>query len=500
MLAFARLRLGQATGALAAIDRALALAPGDARAWNNRGLILDAAGRPEESLASFARAIELDARDIQALCNRSRVLGSIGRPAAALEDLERALRIDPLAPGVQAARAPLLAALDRFEEALETCDEAAAAVPRDPTPWAQRGWVLLQLGRAADAEASLRQALVRAPNDALARYYLGLLLLGEGRWDEGWDAYESRVHVARISANRLDAARRWRGEDLAGRSLLLHFEQGLGDVVQFCRFAPSLAARASRVVLTVPAALRGLLESLGANVELVSEGEQPPSCDFECWLLGLGAILRLRPDTLASPRSYLSAPAQAEQRWRGRLGLRPMGPFGRDERRRFGLVCNGAPGHTNDRHRSLPLERFAGFAKRLRAMTGDGQGEIEWHLLQPQLRPRDEPWLARLGIVDHRAELVDFAETAALASCLDGVVSVDTSVAHVAGALGLPLHLLLPANADWRWGRAGRDSPWYPSARLYRQSRLGEWDDALDELARALAPSRSSARPRIAGA
>ena len=261
----------------------------------------------------------------------------------------------------------------------------------------------------------------------------------------------------------------WTGsEPVAGRRLLLIAEQGLGDTIHFCRFAPLLAQQGAQVRLVVQPSLAVLLRSLGPAVEVSSASDPMPGFDLQCSLLSVPRALGTTLAAIPGRVPYLAPPAQRLQAWRERLG--PV------RRPRIGLACSGNPGHGNDRNRSIPLSRF----EILRAL------DAEWHLLQTDLREDDEPSLHALSIVDHRAQLTDFVETAALASCMDAVVSVDTAVAHVAGALGLPLLLLLPEVPDWRWMLDRSDSPWYPSARLFRRPESGDWSVSLRGVAEAL--------------
>ena len=468
--------------ALEAFDRALALDPCNATAWNDRALTLHALGRHAEALHDFDRALQANAKattpDQAAIwLNRAKVLNDVGRAADALASLDRGLALTPDVAAGWSSRAAPLRALGRLPEALQACDRALALDPALASAWAQRGACLTELGRPAQAEASLGRALTLAPGDIQARFNLSLLHLTLGRFESGWDAYESRTGVQETLQRH--GAPVWDGtQPLAGKTIVLHCEQGLGDTIQFCRFARVLADRDARVVLTVPAVLQRLIEGVDDRVLVLTDGDTLPPADYQCLLLSLPHRLGVRLETIPAQIPYVRAPEDRCRHWRGRVGLDDG--RGLPARRRLGLVISGSAGHGNDCYRSLPLERLMPL---LHQLQRDGW---ECHLLQKELRASDEALLGASGVADHRAALTDFCETAALVSCMDAVLSVDTSVAHLAGAMGKQLLLLLPANPDWRWMLDRPDSPWYPGARLFRQTTLGQWVQALEQLRLAL--------------
>jgi tetratricopeptide (TPR) repeat protein len=478
---------GEFAQAIDAFDRSLAIAPGAAAVWSNRGLSLDALRDPARALQSYERALAVDDGIAEVWCNHAKVLADLGRHDDALESLDAAIRIAPGMAAAWGSRATPLRALGRYDEALETCAQALARDPHLGPAWAQQGATLAELGRYAEAVASFEQAMALDPADALARFNASLLQLTLGRFEPGWDGYEAREGMDAITARY--GAPIWDGAvPLAGKVIAVHCEQGLGDTLQFCRYAPLLAEQGARVVLTVPTMLQRLLGSLGDGVQVVTDGDTMPAFDLQCLLLSLPHRLRTRLDSIPGRVPYLAPPGKSLAHWRGKLGLdaRSPGAAGPPTRRRVGVVCSGSAAAGILRHRSLAMERLAPL---IAAVADLG---VEWHLLQKELRDDDQPALARLGIVDHRAELADFSETAALAACMDAVVSVDTAVAHLAGALGRPLFLLLHAHADWRWMVDRRDSPWYPTAQLFRQQQLGDWSAPLDALVPALRAALSA--------
>ena len=470
--------------ALAAFERSVTLQPNSSVAWANRGLVLAALKRYDEALQSQERALVLAPDSAQILANRGDVLHELQRHADALESgLDRALALAPDKAAIWSARAAPLRALGRLDEALRSSERALSLDPADASIWAQHGALLVDLLRFGEAAQAFERAVSLAPAERNARFNLGALQLLLGDFERGWDGYEWRGKADEVPTGPPPM---WDGASpLAGKTLLLQCEQGIGDTIQFSRYARLLAQGGARVILAVPPPLVGLLRTLeqgiagcdgGGRLEVLTDGDMMPALDVQLRLLSVPQRLKVRLEDIPGALPYLwSAPAR-ERAWRERLQsaqrlssvAEAAPPF------RIGLIFSGNPAHANDRHRSIALQRFEALAA-----TG-----AQLHLLQKDLRPDDLPWLARLGVIDHRAELTDFVETAALVCCMDLIVSVDTSVAHLAGALGRPLCLLLPANPDWRWMLGRADTPWYPSARLFRQEVLGDWEKPLGEVVR----------------
>jgi len=292
------------------------------------------------------------------------------------------------------------------------------------------------------------------------------LLILQGDHDAGWRLYERRLDYKKLFNLRHLTRPMWNGvEPLSSKTLLLHWEQGLGDSLQMLRYAPVLAGQGARVVLSVQAPLVGLARSVAGVSEVAAAGEPLPEHDLVCMLMSLPHALGTTEATIPARVPYLAASPADLARWRRRLGERP--------RLRIGLAWSGSATHKNDHNRSLALARLAPLLDL----------EASFVSLQKEYRPDDLAFLQADGrIADYSAELESFGDTAALIEQMDLVVSVDTSVAHLAGALGKPLRLLLPHLPDFRWGLQRTDSPWYPTARLLRQSRAGDWLDTIDRL------------------
>jgi regulator of sirC expression with transglutaminase-like and TPR domain len=444
--------LGRHTEALACIDAVTRLRPDDPTTLVNRGSLLVQLGRPIEALADYDRAIALRPDQAPIHCNRANLLMDLLRPAEALADYDRALALRPdHAPNV-ADRGNALLALGRPAEALAAYDAALRMDPGNAHTLDHRGKALQVLGQLDEALASYDAAVRRAPTVPAMRVHRGLCRLLLGDFENGWRDYESR---------RPPPVAPWPGS-LAGKTVLLQAEQGLGDTVMFCRYAPLVKALGATVLLRVPRLLVRLLETLSGVDRVVPADEPVPGHDFACPLMSLP----LRFGTIPADVPYLSADPTRVETWSGRL---PAGG-----RRRVGLVWSGNAEHPNDRNRSIPLARFARLV----------EGDADFIGLQTDVRATDEPALRDIPMPEPWDR--DFADTAATIALMDVAITVDTSVAHLAGAMGKPVWILLPHDPDWRWQLARQDSPWYPSARLFRQPAPGDWDSVLDRVAQEL--------------
>lgn len=457
------LQLGRAAEALPVLERLLVLAPGDLAAQGQHGLALLACGRAEAALAPLAQALARMPDNTLLLRGQAEAFLALDRPAEALAPLERALALLPGEAEAHASLGLALEQLGRFAAARAAFDAALERAP-DPETLANRGVVREELLDLAGAEADFRAALALAPEDAEAAFFLGLARLRAGDWEAGWAGYEARRRIARADPRLARAGQAWDGKaSLKGRTLLLHDEQGMGDAIQFCRYAPLLAARGARLVLEVAPPLVPLLRSLEGVAQVLPAGQPVPRHDMHCALLSLPHLLG---GPIPARVPYLAAPPERAAAWAAEL---PPGGL------RIALVASGNPRHSRDARRSLPLAALAG------ALRKPSRRLV---LAQREIRAEDAAWLAAEGadVLAPLGRLTDFAETAALLACCDLVVSVDTSVAHLAGALGRPCWVLLPALADFRWLTGRRDSPWYPTARLFRQDAPGDWAGVLRQL------------------
>jgi Tfp pilus assembly protein PilF len=467
--------------ALESFDLAIQLQPDFFEAHGNRGAMLAALGRHHDAIQSYRTALAIKSDFADAHCNIGSALTHLQRYDEALASLDRALALRPDYPDALYNRGNALKALKRYEEALESYDRAIALQPNHADAHNNRGQVLRELDRYDEALASYDRALALRSQHVMAHCNAAALRLLTGDFERGWVHYEWRWQKKSvIPLQRNFSQPTWHGGDpIAGKTILIHSEQGLGDTIQFCRYVPLVAARGVRVIFEVQKALQTLMTSLGGGAQIVPKGGPLPAFDLHCPLVSLPLAFGTRLETIPSTTGYLSAPAQRMTMWQSRLqGQRHP---------RIGLVWSGNPGHERDRERSVGLREFLPLLDTL----GAGATFVS---LQKDVRAEDAALLkGRADILDYGNALEDFSDTAALISQLDLVISVDTSVAHLAGALGKPVWILLTYFPDWRWLLGRDDSPWYPTARLFRQDESRTWEGVVAGAREALqSPKRQT--------
>jgi tetratricopeptide (TPR) repeat protein len=491
-------RQGRHEDALKAFDKAAQLKPGDAGLWHNLGDVLIALKRYAEALLSFQHVLKLDPRHSDAACRCGVLLHQQGRQEEALAYLDLGAELQPNQAVMHEMRAVVLHSLYRYEQALaanrrahalnpgnaETCNNIGAALQflggdEEALLWFDRALELRPDFFAAlnNKAASLQQ--VHRFDDALAAYYrmraidpenaelhqnLSLLHLLLGNFEGGWAGREARLKVAGVYPKFSQP--RWTGaENIGGKTILICADEGLGDTIQFVRYVPMLTARGARVILLVDGPTQPLLSGLSGVSQCIAKSASAslPAFDMHCPICSLPLAFGTRLDTIPSFTSYLPAPAEKRvQAWEARLQETTACP----DRLRVGLVWSGNPAHKNDCNRSTSLHALS------RILDVDAT----FVSLQKDPRPNDQATLREHpGIVDLTAHLSDLGETAALVSRLDLVISVDTSVAHLAAALGRPTWLMLAYRPDFRWLLDREDSPWYPTMRLFRQTKSRDY-------------------------
>ncbi len=362
--------------------------------------------------------------------------------------------------------------LKQLDAAYVALSTAVAIDPYRAEAFNDLAAVLFGQQRFTEALTFLRRCLDLNPNLAEAEESDGIWLLRYGRFKEGWRKYEARYRTLLSKSYKRDFTQpQWYGEPLNGRTILLHAEQGIGDAIQFARYAPLVARRGARVILEVHPPLAALFDRMDGVMMTVAFGQPLPKFDLHCPLLSLPLACDTDLDSLPAAVPYVAAPPNHALYWSNRLGVRRA--------RRIGVVWSGNPKHRDDDRRSIPLDAFA---KLLAPRPG-----LEFHSLQKDIRDGDREVLQAMPHVrQHGDALRDFRDTAALIGLMDLVIAVDTSVAHLAGAMGWPVWTLISAIGDWRWMLERDDSPWYPSMTLFRQERLGNWTPVLEEVARQL--------------
>jgi len=496
--------LGRLDEATICYDQALQLQPNFADARNNFGVALQAQGALNEAVEQYRLAIASNPALVDAHLNLGTALGKLGRFAEALACYRNALQLDPAsaeahfnAGNAHNARGEHEAAVASFERALALRPDYAEAhvnlgsaigkrgdyagaeahyrraveLKPNPTNLVCMGGALGAQGRLAEEERFYREALAQDPNYADAHQNLAWLLLKQGDYRQGWAEFARRWRKSDYEALAVPGVAEWHGEPLEGRRLLIVGEQGFGDHFQFLRYARVLHERGATVDVCVREPLLRLAQRV-PGVRRAFAGKPAAQYDFWVPMMSVPSCVGTELATIPAELPYLFADTAKVEAWRKRLHT------GGNAKRRVGLVWAGSPTFGNDRYRSMALADLHPLA---------GAANVSWYALQKgpaHAQLADAPQALREH--DFSGELHDFDDTAALVMNLDLVIAVDTAVAHLAGALGKPVWLLLPANSDWRWLQARSDSPWYPGMRLFRQQVLGEWSGLVSEVVQAL--------------
>ncbi|SDG87242.1 tetratricopeptide repeat protein [Propionivibrio dicarboxylicus] len=463
--------LGRFDEALVSLDRAIVLNPDHAEAFSHRGVVHRDLWQYEAAFADYEQAIALKPDYALVFCHRGVLRYDLRQLDLALADFERAILLGPDYAEAYNYCGNALKELGRDTEALARYDEAIALKPDFAAAYSNRGNTLHGVLRLEDALADYDRAIALRPDyaDALWNKALTRLLMGDYR--EGWALYESRLEKESTRDNYYRFPQpAWRGEqDIGGKRLLIYAEQGAGDAIQFCRYLPTLAALGAELTFLVPAPLVALVSSLPCVMTIVEKGFLPSQFDYHCPLMSLPLALATTVDTIPAPVPYLFADVAKTAQWQARLG--PA------KKLRVGVAWSGAENHRNDANRSMPFARLARLF----------DTAVEFHSLQNNYRDTDLLVLDHYDvIVRHETMLEDFSDTAALIASMDLVISVDTAVAHLAGAMGKPVWILLPYAPDYRWLLGREDSPWYPTARLFRQRERGDWAGVVASLVEAL--------------
>ena len=485
--------------AVMAFRRTIELRPDDPGTYRHLAVTLGDMGRLEEALCAHEKVLELEPDQADHYGNIAGILCSLKRHSEISPFVEKALQLQPGHEIALLGRMDMLIASGKLNEALASAEELLAAHPKslqghiwrskilvlmnqperalqlsaavrnialdDPATHVNQGWILSFLNRFREAIVCYDRAIKLKPDHVDARYNRAFAMLTLGHFEEGWVEYEYRnLRQKTLSARKYPKPLWWGKEPIKDRRLFLYYEQGLGDTIQFSRYAMLAADQGAKVIMSVHDPLRRLFASFDRRIRVIGMDEEPTEFDFHCPLLSLPLAFGTKLGTIpAWPEGYLKAPAEDAQAWAQRL---PAG------RRRIGLVWSGSTLHHNDALRSIPLAKLTPLFQ---------SGDV-WVSLQKGPRDSDRPALEASDIFDPTDELGDFADTAALISALDLVVTVDTSVAHLAGALGKPVWVILPFSPDFRWLLRREDTPWYSGMRLFRQRRPGDWEDVVARL------------------
>lgn len=450
--------------------KAIELAPDYAGAYNNLAIALGSQGRSDEAIAGYQQALRLEPDLVDAHYNLANLLREQGRHEEAIASYSRAIELRAGHAEAYNNLGRTLKECGRLGEAMEYCEKAIILNPGLAEAHNNMGLLLRAQGCHDGAIASYERAIQLKPDYANSHWNYSLALLSCGRFAEGWDEYQWRrkAKIGAILDSQRERPASWDGSAFAGKRLLIRHEQGIGDNLQFVRYAPMVKARGGTVMFETPRPLLGLLEGFQGIDELVEaapDGRPTVHFDLDVFVLDLPRVFGTTVETVPANIPYLYANRAKVRAWSDRL----VG-----DGFKVGVVWAGSPRHTNDANRSCSLKHFAtlGRVEGLRLFglqKGDAATEVE------QLE-------ATVPLTNLGDELSDFADTAAVIENLDLVISVDTAVLHLAGAMGKEAWGLLPFDADWRWLRERADSPWYPTMKLFRQSAAGDWDGVFDRV------------------
>jgi tetratricopeptide (TPR) repeat protein len=459
-------QVGRFGEAVEHFQKAIYLDPRRATVYCSLGTALNAIWRADEALIAFDRAIALDSASWNAYFGKSIVLRVQNRHLEALQACESAVKYAPEYGDLYAQKALILCDLDRYDEAIVCADRAIGLTSSGPLGFNVRGLVLMRQGRLVESEQAFRRAMELTSSYVDAHFNLSVVLFLQGKFEEAWREHEWRWNRPKYTERaKKFIGPRWEGSDLNGKRILLYREQGLGDSVQFIRYASMVKVRGGHVIFECQPPLVKLLSGVDGVDEIVAEGNNLPDFDLHIPLLSLPLIFNTRPETVPLAQGYINQ--SFDSAWR------------RPERFCVGLKWMGNPNQANDARRSIPLEVF-------RALTN--VPEVEFVNLEIDQRAHDEVRRLHLSdrIKDMRPFIRDFADTAGIMQRLDLVISVCTSVTHVAGALGRPVWTLLPFCPDWRWMFKGDTTPWYSSMRLFRQSERRDWAEVIAQVSQEL--------------
>ena len=452
--------------ALSSYDKAISLQADYAEAYSNRGAVLQELKRFDEALSSYDKAISIKGDYAEAFNSRGTVLEELKRLEEALSSYHKAISINKDFTESYYNRGNVLHKLKRLEEALSSYDKAISLHEDYAEAYSNRGTVLEELKRLDEALSSYEKAISINKDYAEAYWNSSICYLLAGNFNEGWARYEWRWQSKSISKTagiRKFSQPLWLGtEVLKDQTIFLYAEQGLGDTIQFSRYVSLVAGLGAKVVLEVQPSLVKLLSYLEGISQIISKGDKLPNFDYQCPLMSLPLAFKTELKTIPSVSKNISTDEKKVEKWQAILGEKT--------KPRVGIVWSGAVNHKNDLQRSLKLSQL------ITHLPSD----YEYLSLQKEISDVDKEVLIECCKIKHFGDdLKDFTDTAALCELIDIVISVDTSVAHLAGTLGKNTWVLLPYSPDWRWLLDRNDSPWYSSVKLYRQEKINDWESAL---------------------
>ena len=465
--------LNQYENASSICQQALSLNRQHVNALVNYGVVLSNLEQEAEALKIYDQALALDSTHLNALVNRGSLLNDLGRLDEALESCDRALELEPNHINAFVTRASVLKSLERYEEALESYNQVLAINPQNVKAHLNKGSVLNDFGHFEEAYASFNQVLAIDKTHVNARLNRSFLLLLKGDLNQGWQDYELRFEKNKTHPTPSHTSDRWQGQDLASKSIILLAEQGLGDQIQFCRYAKHLSNKGAKVILECHPRLVPLMQSCSGIDTIVAKGADLPKADYHCPLLSVPGVIG---EDLSQPFEvpYLFADEKYVSKWA--KNLKDLKGF------KIGASWQGSTQFTKDKWRSFPLEHFGPLA----ALAGVSlvslqKGDVG--VSQIASFQEKHPLIDPENMLEGDSDLMD---AAAIMTNLNLVITSCTAIAHLGGALGVPTWVILGKSADWRWFLDREDSPWYPSVRLFRQSEFGDWNGVFQRVTKAV--------------
>jgi Flp pilus assembly protein TadD len=454
--------------AITEFQQALHVEPAQVQTHHNLGMALLEKGLVPQAVGVFRRTLEFDPRSQRTYTSLLQALADLGENAAALETAQRAVKFFPNDAQFHADLGRFFFVTDRAEEAVAAYQNAVELDPAQVTAHNNLGNALRQLGRFAEAKTEFARCLALEPDFAAAHWNMSLIRLLEADLPGAWEEYEWRLTVPELSIKHDFKQPRWDGSDLNGRRILLHAEQGFGDAIHFARYAPLVARRGGHVIIACHPELVWVLQGVEGVRQCVSLSQINVEFDVHCPLMSLPHVFRTTLDTVPAGVPYIRADGARAARWRARMAG--------DARKMVGLFWSGH--RMPDHRRSARLVEWAELGQ---------LKNVRWISLQkgPGAAEAKTP-PAGMEIDDWTVELIDFSDTAALMETLDLVITIDSAAAHLAGAMGKPVWLLLPRVPTWRWMLDRGDSPWYPTMRIFRQERLGDWQSVIHRVVESL--------------
>ena len=463
-------QLGDYDSSIDYLKKVLQIDPSHADAHHNLGVALQAKGQLHKAISFFRKAANLHPSSSQAYFSLANALKETGQTDEAISCYRKLLEIEPDFVDAYNSLGNLMKKQGMVEEAINCYQKALQINPVNPGILNNLGNVLYEAGCFDKALISYQDALELDPDYPYSHFHMSRLLLLSGNYKQGWKEYEWRWKT-KDYFERDFSQPRWNGSDISGRTILLYTEQGLGDAIQFIRYVPLVVEHGATVIVECQKELVSLFQNVEGTKHVITVGEQLPPFDVHCPLLSLPLKFDTTLETIPAGIPYIKANPFSIQKWKDRI--LNAGP-----KLKLGLTWAGSPAHKNDRNRSFPLETFAPIAQ--------SDGIIFYSLQVGEAAQQAKNAPKAMKLIDYTDEINDFSDTAALIENLDLVISVDTAVAHLAGAMGRPVWTLLPFAPDWRWMLKREDSPWYPTMKLFRQSSPGDWNSVINNVLKEL--------------